>query len=165
MLFMQMFKFFIVGGASWIIDFGVLNLLVGPAHFNANVATTISFLISTIFNYFVSMRYVFTRREDMARWMEMTIFLVSSIIALLLTNLIVWIFTSLVLPSNAALTEHGTYILFTDIGKVIATIIVSVWNFGIRKWLLDAPSPTHKTGKTATRLGEFSLKHGPQSKK
>jgi putative flippase GtrA len=165
MLFMQMVKFFIVGGVSWIIDFGVLNLLVGPAHFNATVAATISFLISTVFNYFVSMRYVFTRREDMARWMEMALFLVSSIIALFLTDLIVWIFTSIVVPGGEASVSHGMYILFADLGKVVATIIVSVWNFGIRKWLLDAPSPTHKIGKTAAWLGAFSLKHGPQGKK
>jgi hypothetical protein len=54
-------------------------------------------------------------------------------------------------------------VLYTNIAKLVATVIVAVWNFIIRKWLLDAPSPdkTVNTCSFAHRLGQWSIHHDP----
>ena len=67
-------KFGLVGVIAFIIDWGILNLLVGVFHMHNVLAATISFIISLIFNYIASMKLVFKHRDDMARWMEILIF-------------------------------------------------------------------------------------------
>ncbi|KAA8827572.1 MULTISPECIES: GtrA family protein [Bifidobacterium] len=149
----QLMKFGIVGVVAFVIDWGILNLLVIFLHMPNVVAATISFIISLIFNYLASMKFVFKHREDMARWMEMTIFVVSAVIGLLINDLIIWMSTSM-LPADAIHTDHGRYVLYTNIGKLIATVVVAVWNFVIRKWLLD---DTHTNAMNRLRSGDHKL--------
>lgn len=162
-LFEQVVKFGIVGIIAFFIDWGILNLLVIFLHMNATVAATISFLISLCFNYIASMKYVFVHRDDMARWMEMLIFLLSSAIGLLINDAIIWFFTTVIIDPSVAVTNHPRYTLYANIGKLIATVVVAVWNFAIRKWLLDAPDPSKPVNEhsAAHRLGTWSLTHGP----
>ena len=61
----QILKFGVVGIIAFLIDWGILNLLVGVFHMHNVIAATISFTIALIFNYFASMKYVFRHRPDM----------------------------------------------------------------------------------------------------
>ena len=56
----QLMKFGIVGVIAFIIDWGILNLLVGLFHMHNVLAATISFIISLIFNY-VATIFLFLR--------------------------------------------------------------------------------------------------------
>lgn len=160
----QVVKFGIVGIIALIIDVVLLNLLL-LVHLNNVVAGTISFIISLIFNYIASMKYVFKHREDMARWMELLIFVISAVIGLLINDAIIWLSTL-----GMAQTLRGTaiYMLRTNIGKLIATVVVAVWNFVIRKWLLDdtkSQKPDYDAAKDNTfahKLGEWSLSNTPK---
>lgn len=152
-LFAQLMKFGVVGVIAFVIDFGILNLLVGHLHMNNVVAATISFTIALCFNYLASMRFVFKHREDMARWMEMLIFVVSSVIGLLINDAIIGLSTA-TLPADAIHTDHARYVLLTNIGKIVATVVVAVWNFVIRKWLLD---DTHTNAMNRLRTGDNKL--------
>ena len=160
----QIIKFGIVGVIAFLIDFGLLNLLV---HFgmNAVVAGTISFTISLIFNYLASMRCVFVHRPDMAQWMEILIFVVSSVIGLGINDWIIWIGTGRMLPAGTQTSDPTKYQIYTIGSKLVATVVVMVWNFLIRKWLLDAPKPGTpiKENSVAHKIGIWSLNHGPQS--
>ncbi|MFR0558497.1 sugar translocase [Pseudoscardovia radai] len=162
----QVLKFGIVGIIAFIIDWGILNLLVIGVHMNATLAATISFLISLCFNYLASMKFVFVHRDDMARWMEVLIFFVSSAIGLGINDAIIWFSTSVIINPDTQFTDHGRYALYANIGKLVATVIVSVWNFVIRKWLLDAPDPGKPVNEksVAHRIGTWSLSHGPGAK-
>ena len=66
----QLMKFGIVGVIAFVIDWGILNLLVGIFHMHNVLAATISFIISLIFNYLASMKFVFKHRENEVRAME-----------------------------------------------------------------------------------------------
>lgn len=129
-------KFGIIGVIAFLIDWGILNLLVGVFHMNNVLAGTISFIISLIFNYIASMKVVFKHRDDMARWMEILIFVVGAVIGLLINDLILGLSTW-GMPADANVTQHAAYLLRTNVGKLIATVVVMVWNFVTRKWLLD----------------------------
>lgn len=161
-LLAQFVKFGLVGAISFVIDYGIMNALIAGFHVNATLSATISFLISLVFNYFASMRFVFTRRDDMAKWMEILIFFVASFIGLLINDLIIWIATSAMLPAGTISSHHGKYLLYANIGKIIATLIVSVWNFGIRKWLLDTPAEGKVASPLAQKIGAWSLTHTPK---
>ncbi|MEE1295517.1 MAG: GtrA family protein [Bifidobacterium sp.] len=175
----QIAKFGVVGVIAFIIDWGILNILVGFFHMHNVLASTISFLVSLVFNYFASMKYVFKHRPDMARWMEGVIFLVSAVIGLGINVVIIWLSTY-GMNKDAYWTQHAEYLLRTNIGKLVSTVIVAVWNFIIRKWLLDDThaenmAALHAKGDTAAeealeakweksfahKLGMWSIEHTP----
>ena len=165
----QVVKFGIVGVIALIIDVALLNLLMFVNVSNV-IAGTISFIISLIFNYIASMKYVFKHREDMARWMELLIFVISAVIGLLINDVIIWVST---FGMAASMCKTAIYVLRTNIGKFVATVVVAVWNFVIRKWLLDdtksqKPKDVNSYGvleedtSFAHKLGMGSLKNTPK---
>ncbi|WP_338070616.1 GtrA family protein [Bifidobacterium callimiconis] len=151
-LIAQLMKFGIVGVIAFVIDYGLMNLLL-MMHMHNILATSISFFVSLIFNYLASMKFVFKHREDMARWMEITIFFTSSFIGWIINEVIVWISTSW-MPHDSMYTMHTQYVIWTNIGKLVATAVVMVWNFVIRKWLLD---DTHTNAMNRLRSGDHKL--------
>lgn len=134
-LIAQLMKFGIVGVIAFVIDYGLMNILLA-FHLHNILASTVSFLISLVFNYVASMKYVFKHRPDMARWMEVLIFVTASVIGLGINEVIIYIST-FGMNHDAMITQHAEYMIRTNIGKLVATAVVMVWNFVIRKWLLD----------------------------
>lgn len=124
-LFAQLMKFGLVGALATIIDFVVLIALTELLGLNPVLSTTISFVVSVLFNYAASMKYVFTRREELSRKKELAIFVLLSVIGLGINDLLMWIGTALL---------GANYILV----KVVATAIVMIWNFVSRKVFLEA---------------------------
>lgn len=123
-LLAQLAKFGIVGVIATLIDFGVMNLLHYGAHLDILVANTAGFVISLIFNYLASMKFVFEHKEDMSRRREFAIFVVLSVIGLALND-------GIVLALNKGLA------LEANIAKIGATALVMMYNFATRKIFLD----------------------------
>lgn len=117
-------KFGVVGLIAFFIDYGLLAFCTEVLGINYLVSATIGFTVSVVFNYFASMRYVFTHKQGMSRRKEFIIFVVLSIIGLLINNGCMW----------AGVELLGIHYLIVKIG---ATIIVALWNFITRKLLLD----------------------------
>lgn len=128
----QVLKFGVVGVIATIIDFGVMVLLHELLGIDAVVAAALSFAVALAFNYFASMRYVFTRREDISREREATLFVLLSLVGLAINELIM-VAGQFVLEANGLPFQEGFgYVVV----KVFATAIVMVWNFLSRKrWL------------------------------
>ena len=124
-LLAQFMKFGVVGVIAFVIDYGLLALLTELFGINYLVSATISFTASVVFNYVASMRYVFTHKEGMSRRREFVIFVVLSVIGLLINNGCMW----------AGVELLGVHYLLT---KIVATVIVMIWNFVTRKVFLDA---------------------------
>ena len=128
-LFAQLMKFGVVGFIAFLIDYGLLAFCTEILHINYLVSATIGFTVSVVFNYFASMRYVFTHKEEMSRRREFIIFVVLSIVGLVINNVILWAGVELL---------HVHYLIV----KIFATAVVMVWNFVTRKIFLDAGNPT-----------------------
>ncbi len=122
----QMLKFGIVGVIAFAIDYGAMVLFVELLGMNPVLAAGISFCISVTFNYFASMRYVFTHRADLSRQAEFAIFIVLSVIGLGINEALMW----------AGVDLLGVSYLIV---KLFATAVVMGWNFFSRKKWLDAP--------------------------
>ena len=118
-------KFGVVGVIATVIDFGIMNLLHYGLGLNILIANTSGFIISLIFNYLASMKYVFAHKEGMSRRREFVIFVVLSVIGLIINNLCI------VLALNAGLG------LEANIAKICATALVMVYNFVTRKIFLE----------------------------
>ena len=124
----QFLKFGVVGAIAFLIDYGVLMLLSQVIGMDPVISASISFLVSVVFNYVASMHYVFTRRDDISRRREFTIFVILSAIGLVINEII------MVIGVNVL----GDSALMVTITKLVATAIVMVWNFVSRKKWLDA---------------------------
>ncbi len=121
----QIMKFGVVGVIAFVIDYGLMVLLTEAFGVDYLVSATVSFIVSVTFNYFASMRYVFTHRKGMSRRREFVIFVILSVAGLII---------------NDACMYLGTGLLAVDyrVTKIGATVIVMVWNFVTRKKFLDA---------------------------
>lgn len=124
----QVGKFSIVGVLATLIDYGILMALSQAFSVPVLIASGVSYVVSLIFNYLASMRFVFTHRDDLSRGREFAIFVILSLIGLAINQAVMALAT-------AAL---GTGALAVTASKVLATAIVMVWNFVSRKKWLDA---------------------------
>lgn len=121
----QFMKFGVVGFIAFFIDYGLLAFCTEALHINYLVSATIGFSVSVVFNYFASMRYVFSHKEGMSKRREFIIFVVLSVIGLIINNALMW---------TGVECLHVHYLIV----KVFATAVVMVWNFATRKIFLDA---------------------------
>ncbi len=66
-------KFGIVGVIAFVIDWGILNLLVGMIHMHNVLAATISFSLLADFQLSGEHEIRIQASDDMARWMEIAL--------------------------------------------------------------------------------------------
>lgn len=130
----QMVKFGLVGVIATLIDMGVLMFLKEVFGMDENVAAAISFSVSVIFNYIFSMKFVFERRDDMSRQREFIIFMILSIIGLgINVGIMYGMDGRMEFLRGIPFLYRWEYM----IRKVVATIVVLIWNFVSRKILLE----------------------------
>lgn len=127
-LVIQIAKFGIVGVIAFVIDYGLFLLFTYVLSINYLVASGLSFTIATFFNFAASMRFVFAGKEGQTRTQQFVIFFVLSLLGLGLNQLILWMCVDLLS-------------WFAWLGKLIATVIVMVFNFVTRKILLEDRKP------------------------
>ena len=123
-LFNQIMKFGVVGGIAFIIDY--ICLIISKEIFGLSVllSAAIAFIISVIFNYVLSIKWVFNVNKEIDQKKNFIIFIVLSIIGLILTEIIMWFGTDIIKISFL-------------IVKIFATAIVMVSNFITRKIFLE----------------------------
>ena len=123
-LLQQFFRFLAVGGSAFLIDFSALWLLTEWLNMNYLLANYISFTASVIYNYILSAFWVFNTKHTKSKRWEFTIFLLLSLIGLGLNQGIMWI----------TVEKAGINYLLS---KILATIIVLIFNFITRKHFLE----------------------------
>ena len=117
----------VVGFLCFFIDYGLMILFTEAFHINYLVSAALSFSISTIVNYSLSMRYVFKSKKDANKINEFILFVVLSVIGLGVNEAAMWI----------AVEGLGIHYMISKIG---ATAVVMVFNFVTRKIFLEDKS-------------------------
>lgn len=120
----QFGKFAIVGLTSLAVDYALLMFLVEACEADLFFSTTVSFIVSVIINYALSMRYVFDHREGMSRKREFTIFAILSAVGLGLNDLYMFVGVTMLNIGYQAM-------------KLISTFLVTWYNFFSRKKFLS----------------------------
>lgn len=120
----QILRFIFVGGTAFVIDFGVLWLLTEVAGINYLLSNAISFSASVIYNYIMSILWVFDVKKTHSKAKELVVFILLSLIGLGINQLIMWL----------TVEQLAVNYLFS---KIFATGIVMIYNFITRKKFLE----------------------------
>lgn len=120
----QMAKFGVVGVVCFGIDYGMMILLTELGGLDYLLSSGISFSVSVVVNYLLSMRFVFRSKKDSNKAKEFVVFTALSITGLLLTEVLMW----------AGVERFRLHYMFT---KVVVTGMVMVYNFATRKIFLE----------------------------
>jgi putative flippase GtrA len=120
--YIQAFRYVFVGGIAFVADASLLYLssLLGIHYL---ICTAMAFVVGLIVNYLLSKIFVFTEKAKTGAIIEFVIYAVIGVIGLVITELLMWLFTDIV----------GIYFMLS---KIITAIIVLVWNFLTRKFTL-----------------------------
>lgn len=123
-LIAQLMKFVLVGGLSFVLDFIIYYILTNFFSFYYLVAGFFSFSLSVIFNYLMSMKYVFKSKDDLKKTHEFVIFVTLSVMGLGLNLLSLYLLVDIFSMNDL-------------IAKVFVAGIVMIFNFVTRKIFLE----------------------------
>jgi putative flippase GtrA len=119
----QFFRYAFVGGAAFVVDFGLLFILTDKIGVYYLLSATISFVCGLLINYALSIRWVFSKRRLSDTRMEFIIFGIIGVIGVGINNAIIW----------CGVEIAGLHYLWS---KIIAAVAVLLWNFTARRQTL-----------------------------
>lgn len=119
----QIIKFGIVGASAFLIDYSILYILTEFFGIYYLYSSIISFIVSVIFNYILSIKWVFdvSKKQTIK---EFSTFILLSIIGLIINQVIMYIMVE----------KANIWYMFS---KIVSTIIVMVYNFITRKVFIE----------------------------
>lgn len=120
----QVVKFASVGTVCFAVDYFGLIFLTEWGVMKYITASALSYTISVVLNYILSMKFVFRAKEELSKAGQFIIFVLLSVIGLGLTQL-----------TMVILVEQ--FHIFYAIAKVLASMIVTTYNFVSKKIFLD----------------------------
>ena len=120
----QIMKFGIVGVLCFVIDYGLMIFLKEVFGISYLISSGISFSVSVIVNYKLSLKFVFKTDESRNKIIEFIIFVVLSVIGLGINQVLMWICVDKL---------H----IFYMISKIGVTAVVMVYNFITRKLIIE----------------------------
>lgn len=120
----QIMKFGVVGFLCFGIDYGLMIFLTEICGISYLVSSGISFSVSVMVNYILSLKFVFETDENNSKVVEFFIFIILSVIGLGINQALMWIYVD---------KMHVHYM----ISKIGVTGMVMVYNFITRKLILE----------------------------
>ncbi len=133
-VYTQFIRYVFVGGIAFLVDFFVFYFLIQGSFFKRFyiISGTIAFLCGLTTNYFLSIKWVFSRRKLKNRINEFLFFSIVGVTGLLLNLFFLWFFTEIIFLRFIFVERRLALIL----SKLISTFFVFIWNFTARKILL-----------------------------
>lgn len=120
----QIVRFGLVGFLCFFIDYGLLLALTELAGFHYLVSGALSFAVSVVVNYLLSMKFVYEARQRESRIKEFITFVLLSLVGLLINQLVMWISVEFL----------G---IWYQLAKIGATAVVMIYNFISRKIIIE----------------------------
>jgi putative flippase GtrA len=124
----QLFRYTVVGGLAFVIDFGALFSLTEFCHVHYLVSAALAFTLGLATNYGLSVLWVFNKRAVRNALVEFVIFALLGVMGLGINELTMY-----------SLTELAGFHYLAS--KLFATGLTYVWNFVSRKLILFSFPP------------------------
>lgn len=132
----ELIRFAFTGGVCFVIEYAALVVLKEWLHLPVVAATPLAFLISVVFNYLLCVKWVFTGAKEGSRQAQLG-FVITSVIGLFLNWGIMWALTALLGEDGLLFSILGMEIKVYMLNKVIATLLVLIWNYFTKRYVLQ----------------------------
>jgi putative flippase GtrA len=119
----QLFRYTFVGGIAFLADIGTLFGLTEFVGLHYLISALFGFIVGWIVNYALSVSWVFSKRKVGNRKMEFGVFGLIGIVGLVFTEILLWVFTDI-------------FMIYYIFSKIITAVLVYLWNFFARKYVL-----------------------------
>lgn len=119
--FWEVFRFLLVGGGCFLLEYGLLFALTEYGGLNPLVSAPIAFTVSLVVNYILCVYVVFHAEQQSKK--QMALFVLTSIIGLGINQVVMWFFIDII----------GIWYMFA---KVVASAVVMVWNYFTKRYVL-----------------------------
>lgn len=152
----RFFKFLVVGGIGFIVDFGIFNLILNPVnalvmpgtwfydllagfgfseyfitHLGPTIASAISFIAAVCSNFLWNRYWTYPDSRSRSRRRQFTMFFIVSVIGVLIRIPIVFFMTPIFrsMVGNVAALQAYTTRLADNLSLAVAVLVVLFWNF------------------------------------
>ena len=115
----EMLRFAIVGGASFLVDYGLLYFCTEWLGIHYLYSAAISFTVSVVVNYWLCLVFVFQGAGRQTGW-QAVLFIGSSIAGLGINQACMWLLVE----------KFGLHYM---LAKIAATFIVMFWNYVMKR--------------------------------
>ncbi|MBW3016386.1 GtrA family protein [Candidatus Woesearchaeota archaeon] len=119
----QLIRYAFVGGTATIIDFCLLYSFTEYLKIHYLISAALAVTIALTYNYILCILWVFNKRTIKNKIAELTIFALIAATGVGANEIIIW-----------GLTEYARFHYL--ISKIFSTIIVYLWNFFARKYII-----------------------------
>ena len=126
-------RYFVVGGVAACVDFSLYVILAIGLSIGYLIAGATGFVLATVVNYLLSIRFVFESGVRFSRWSEVSAVFAVSAVGLLIHQIVLYI-----------CVEWFDAHLLT--AKVVATGLVFLWNYLARARYVFSP-PERRLGQ------------------
>ena len=133
--FGEILKFAVSGGLCFLVEFVLLVLLRDGCGLDTLIATAIAFTLSVCVNYVLCVKWVFSGVGEQDSKQKIGFF-VTSAIGLALNVLIMYLLRLAFGEDGVVMTVFSKTITMYMVNKVIATVLVMIWNFFTKKKIL-----------------------------
>ena len=133
----EVLRFLITGVVCFAVEFVLLVLLKELFHIDTLIATPIAFLGSVTVNYLMCIAWVFEGTKNSGRATQIG-FLVTSAMGLLFNEVLMLAFRFLLGEETVLFTIFGFAVSMYMINKVLATLLVMVWNYFTKRAMLQS---------------------------
>ena len=128
-------RFAVTGGICFLIEFAALVGLRDGLGLDTLIATPAAFLISVVVNYAMCVRWVFPAAGEQRNAARLG-FLLTSVMGLLLNEGLMLLFRTAFGEDGVLLTAGEFSLAQCMVNKVLATLIVMIWNYFTKRWIL-----------------------------
>lgn len=133
----EVIRFLVTGVVCFAVEFVLLVLLKELLYMDTLIATPIAFLGSVTVNYLMCVAWVFADTKNSGRATQIG-FLVTSAMGLLFNELLMLAFRILLGEETVLFTIFGIAVSMYMLNKVLATLLVMVWNYFTKRTMLQA---------------------------
>jgi len=128
-------RYFFVGGVSAALDALIFFIFAKLVGFDYLVVASFGFMIATLVNYFLSVRFVFKSGVTFSRTQEIFLVYVASAISLLVNLIVLYVMVN----------KMQFELIFS---KLTTTASVFIWNFVVRNFLIFREPKAEKISDT-----------------
>ncbi len=119
----QIFRYLVAGFLAFSVDALLLFTFTEYLHFHYLFSTVLAYSFGLLVSYITNISWVFNKRKQKRQTIEVIIFILITLFGLIITYVLMWFFTS-------------KLEIYYIISKIITTLVVFVWNFILKKWIL-----------------------------